>query len=71
MDYGEEALKMHEQVKGKIRVTAAVPVKNREDLSLAYTPGVARPCLEIQKDIDKSYELTRRLTSSADAFSLS
>lgn len=60
MDYGEEALRMHEQVKGKIRVTAAVPVKNREDLSLAYTPGVARPCLEIQKDIDKSYELTRR-----------
>lgn len=60
MDYGEEALRMHEQVKGKIRVTAAVPVRNREDLSLAYTPGVARPCLEIQKDIDKSYELTRR-----------
>lgn len=60
MDYGEEALRMHEQVKGKIRVTAAVPVRNREDLPLAYTPGVARPCLEIQKDIDKSYELTRR-----------
>ena len=60
VDYGEEALRMHEQVKGKVQVTATVPVENREDLSLAYTPGVARPCLEIQRDVDKSYELTRR-----------
>lgn len=60
MDYAKESLRLHEQVKGKIEVTAAVPVKNREDLSLAYTPGVAAPCLEIQKDVEKSYELTRR-----------
>ena len=60
MDYAKESLRLHEQWQGKIEVTAAVPVKNREDLSLAYTPGVAQPCLEIQKDIEKSYELTRR-----------
>ena len=60
MDYAKESLKLHEQWKGKIEVVATVPVKNKDDLSLAYTPGVAQPCLEIQKDIEKSYELTRR-----------
>lgn len=60
MSIGEESLKLHEQWKGKIEVVATVPVNSKEDLSLAYTPGVAEPCLEIQKDIDKSYELTRR-----------
>ena len=60
MNYSEESLKLHEQWKGKIEVVSRVPVGNKEDLSLAYTPGVAQPCLEIQKDIDKSYELTRR-----------
>ncbi len=60
MNYAEESLKLHEQWKGKIEVVSRVPVDTKEDLSLAYTPGVAQPCLEIQKDIDKSYELTRR-----------
>jgi len=60
MDYAKESLKLHEQWKGKIEVISTVPVENKEDLSLAYTPGVAQPCLEIQKDIEKSYELTRR-----------
>ncbi len=60
MDYAKESLRLHEQWKGKIEVNATVPVKTKEDLSLAYTPGVAQPCLEIQKDIEKSYELTRR-----------
>ncbi len=60
MDYAKESLKLHERLKGKIEVVATVPVKSREDLSLAYTPGVAQPCLEIQKDPEKSYELTRR-----------
>ena len=60
MNYAEESLKLHEQWKGKIEVISRVPVGTKEDLSLAYTPGVAQPCLEIQKDIDKSYELTRR-----------
>ncbi len=60
MDYAKESLKLHERLKGKIEVVATVPVKSREDLSLAYTPGVAQPCLEIQKDPAKSYELTRR-----------
>ena len=60
MDYAKESLKLHEQWKGKIEVISTVPVANKEDLSLAYTPGVAQPCLEIQKDINKSYELTRR-----------
>ncbi len=60
MDYAKESLRLHEEWKGKIEVIATVPVKSKEDLSLAYTPGVAQPCLEIQKDIDKSYELTRR-----------
>ena len=60
MDYAKESLKMHKQWGGKIEVVCTVPCKTREDLSLAYTPGVAQPCLEIQKDINKSYELTRR-----------
>ena len=60
MNYADESLKLHEQWKGKIEVISRVPVGTKEDLSLAYTPGVAQPCLEIQKDIDKSYELTRR-----------
>ncbi len=60
MNYAEESLKKHEQWRGKIEVIAVPPVKTKDDLSLAYTPGVAQPCLEIQKDIDKSYTLTRR-----------
>ena len=54
MNYAEESLKLHEQWKGKIEVIAKVPVATKDDLSLAYTPGVAQPCLEIQKDLDKS-----------------
>lgn len=60
MDYAKESLKKHEEWEGKIEVVATVPVKTKEDLSLAYTPGVAAPCLAIQKDVDRSYELTRR-----------
>ena len=60
MDYAKESLKRHEEWKGKIEVIARPPVATKEDLSLAYTPGVAQPCLEIQKDVNKSYELTRR-----------
>ncbi|MBQ7562220.1 MAG: NAD-dependent malic enzyme [Synergistaceae bacterium] len=60
MDYAKESLNLHEKWQGKIEVISRVPVKTREDLSLAYTPGVASPCLEIQKDISKSYNLTRR-----------
>ena len=60
MDYASESLKLHEKLKGKIEVIATAPVKTKEDLSIAYTPGVAQPCLEIQKDIGKSYTLTRR-----------
>ena len=56
----KESLRLHGEWKGKIEVISTVPVGNKDDLSLAYTPGVAQPCLEIQKDIDKSYELTRR-----------
>lgn len=60
MDYAKESLRLHEEWRGKIEVVATVPVENKEDLSLAYTPGVAQPCLEIQKDVEKSYDLTRR-----------
>ena len=60
MNYAEESLRLHGQWRGKIEVISTVPCKTREDLSLAYTPGVAQPCLEIQKDVNKSYELTRR-----------
>ena len=60
MDYAKESLRLHKQWGGKIEVVAKVPVSTKDDLSLAYTPGVAQPCLEIQKDINQSYELTRR-----------
>ena len=60
MDYANESLRLHGEWKGKIEVVATVPVATKDDLSLAYTPGVAQPCLEIQKDVNKSYELTRR-----------
>ena len=60
MDYANESLKLHREWKGKIEVTPRVSVSSKEDLSLAYTPGVAEPCREIQKDINKSYDLTRR-----------
>ena len=60
MDYAKESLRLHGEWKGKIEVRATVPVATKEDLSLAYTPGVAQPCLEIQRDLNKSYELTRR-----------
>ena len=60
MDYAAESLKLHYQWKGKLETVPKMEVKDREALSLAYTPGVARPCLEIQKDPDKSYELTGR-----------
>ena len=60
MDYAKESLRLHGEWKGKIEVVATVPVENKDDLSLAYTPGVAQPCIAIKEDIDKSYELTRR-----------
>lgn len=60
MDYAKESLRKHYEWKGKIEVNATVPVATKEDLALAYTPGVAAPCLEIKKDISKGYELTRR-----------
>ena len=60
MDYAKESLRLHKQWGGKIEVTCTVPCATKDDLSLAYTPGVAAPCLEIQKDVNKSYELTRR-----------
>ncbi len=65
MNYAEESLRMHYQWKGKIRMESAVPVRDRNELSLAYTPGVAQPCLEIQKNPDLSYELTRRWNTVA------
>lgn len=60
MDYSEQALKQHREWHGKIRVNTPCPMNSREDLSVAYTPGVAAPCLEIAKDVEKSYEYTRR-----------
>lgn len=65
MDYAKESLRLHGEWKGKIEVVSRVPVDGKEALSLAYTPGVAQPCLEIQKDINKSYELTRRWNTVA------
>lgn len=65
MNYAEESLKLHYEWKGKIEVVSRAAVDSKEALSLAYTPGVAQPCLEIQKDIDKSYELTRRWNTVA------
>ena len=60
MNYAEEALRLHREWQGKIEVVSRVPVTNKDELSLAYTPGVAQPCLAIQKNVDLSYELTRR-----------
>ena len=65
MDYAKESLRLHYQWKGKLEVTPRASVDSKEALSLAYTPGVAQPCLEIQKDISKSYELTRRWNTVA------
>ena len=65
MDYRKESLKMHKRLRGKIEVISRAPVDSEEALSLAYTPGVAEPCLEIQKDPSKSYELTRRWNTVA------
>ena len=65
MDYAKESLKLHYELKGKLEVTPRAKVDSKEALSLAYTPGVAQPCLEIQKDIQKSYELTRRWNTVA------
>ena len=65
MDYAKESLRLHGEWKGKIEMVTRAPVKTKEDLSLAYTPGVAQPCLEIQKDPSKSYELTRRWNMAA------
>ena len=65
MDYRKESLKLHEQWKGKVEVVARAKVDNKDALSLAYTPGVAQPCLEIQKDYKKSWELTRRWNMAA------
>ena len=60
MDYAKESLRLHGEWRGKIEVAVRVPVQTKEELALAYTPGVAQPCLEIQKDVDRSYDLTRR-----------
>ena len=65
MDYAKESLRLHYEWKGKLEVTPRAAVDNKEALSLAYTPGVAQPCLEIQKDVNKSYELTRRWNTVA------
>lgn len=65
MDYAKESLKMHYELKGKIEVVSRAKVDSKDALSLAYTPGVAQPCLEIQKDINKSYKLTRRWNTVA------
>lgn len=65
MDYMKESLKKHYEWKGKLEVVSRAKVENKEDLSLAYTPGVAQACLEIQKDVDKSYDLTRRWNTVA------
>ena len=65
MNYREESLKLHEKLKGKLEIKTRVEVKDRESLSLAYTPGVAEPCLEIQKNNALSYELTRRWNTVA------
>ena len=65
MDYAKESLRLHSEWRGKLEVTPRAQVDSKEALSLAYTPGVAQPCLEIQKDISKSYELTRRWNTVA------
>ena len=65
MDYAKESLKKHYEWAGKLEISCRAPAGNKEELSLAYTPGVAQPCLEIQKDVNKSYELTRRWNTVA------
>ena len=65
MDYAKESLRLHYEWKGKLEITPRAAVDSAEALSLAYTPGVATPCLEIQKDVNKSYELTRRWNTVA------
>lgn len=65
MDYAQKALELHEQLQGKLEIKSRVSLKDKEDLALAYTPGVAQPCLEIQKDVNKSYSLTRRWNTVA------
>ena len=65
MDYLKESLKMHYDLKGKLEVTPRAGVSNKDELSLAYTPGVAAACLEIQKDTSKSYDLTSRWNTFA------
>ena len=65
MDYAKESLRLHYEWKGKLDMTPKMKLENKDDLSLAYTPGVAAPCLEIEKDINKSYELTGRGNSVA------
>ena len=65
MDYAKKSLELHYELKGKIEVASRTKANDRQSLSLAYTPGVAAPCLEIQKDVNKSYELTRRWNTVA------
>lgn len=65
MDYAQKALGLHAELHGKLEIKSRVSLKDKEDLALAYTPGVAQPCLEIQKDAGKSYELTRRWNTVA------
>ena len=65
MSIAQESLKLHYEKKGKIEIVSRVEVNSRDDLSLAYTPGVAQPCLEIQKNPELSYELTRRWNTCA------
>lgn len=65
MDYAQKALKLHEELKGKLEIKSRISLKNKEDLALAYTPGVAEPCLKIKEDINKSYSLTRRWNTVA------
>ena len=65
MDYGKKSLELHAKWKGKIDIVCKAPINNKQDLALAYTPGVAAPCLAIQKDIKKSYDLTWRKNTIA------
>ena len=65
MDYAKVSLEKHYEWKGKVEVICRAPLEDKDDLSLAYTPGVAAPCLEIQKDVDKSYDQTRRANQVA------
>ena len=65
MDYAKEALRMHREWRGKLDIVPKMSIKNKDDLSIAYTPGVAQPCLEIKKDVNLSYELTGRWNTVA------